>query len=166
MSNEKIQEKFAALKKTARRVTTEEVLQRGLEVLEATCLPLENVAALARNVGLDLDEVAYTIGSGTSGPHRPPPVQIEADVARLVAEIHDVVVMRQASRLASLSQTERDLYDVASETEAFGGSELCLRTGIHDLNSRTKQCLSNLVKLGLLRKAEGRRGYLRTPTRS
>jgi hypothetical protein len=86
--------------------------------------------------------------------------------ARLDAEIHELVVKRQADRLASLTPTERDLYDAADEQEALSGCELCNRTEIHDLNSRTKQCLSNLVKLGLLRKAPGRKGYLRTPTKS
>lgn len=165
MTNQTTREKFAGLKKNARRVTTEEILQRGLEALEATCLPLEDLATLARSVGLDLDDVAYTIGSGRSVPHRPPPVQIEVDLARLITEMHEVVVRRQASRLASLSRTERELFDAASEHQAFGGSELCNRTGIHDFNSRTKQCLSNLVKLGLLKKADGRQGYLRTPAK-
>lgn len=164
MNNLTAKEKFAALKKTAKHVTTEEILQRGLEVLEATGLPLEDVAALARSVGIDLEDVAYTVGSRNSIPHRLPPVQIEANLVRLISEMHEVVVKRQASRLASLSQTERDLYEVASEFEAFGASDLCLRTGMHDLNSHTKQCLSNLVKLELLRK-EGRRGYLRMPTK-
>lgn len=166
MNNQTIQEKFAALKKTAKHVTTEDILQRGLDVLEATGLPLDDVAALARSVGIDLEDVAYTVGSRQSIRHRPPPVEIEANLVRLISEMHEVVVKRQASRLASLSQAERDLYDVASETEAFGASELCLRTGIHDLNSRTKQCLSNLVKLELLRKIRGRKGYLRTPAKS
>ena len=164
MNNLTAKEKFAALKKISRHVTTEEILQRGLEVLEATGLPLEDVAALARSVGIDLEDVTYTVGSRHSIPHRPPPVEIEANLVRLISEMHEVVVKRQASRLASLSPTERDLYDAASEHEAFGAKDLCLRTGIHDLNSRTKQCLSNLVKLELLRK-EGQRGYLRTPTK-
>lgn len=164
MNNQTAQEKLAALKKLARKVTTEEVVQCGREVLEATCLPLEDVAALARSVGLDLEDVAYTVGSRHSIPHRVPPVQIEANLVRLISEMHEVVVKRQASRLSTLSQTERDLYDAASEHEAFGAKDLCLRTGIHYLNSRTKQCLSNLVKLELLRK-KGRQGYLRMPTK-
>ena len=158
-------EKFAELKKNARRVTTEEILQRGFDVLEATGLPLEDVAALARSVCLDLEDVVYTIGSGHGIPYRPQPIQIEANFARLISEMHEVVVKRQANRLASLSQTERDLYNAASETEAYGACELCRRTGIHDLNSRTKQCLSNLVKLELLTNT-GRKGYLRMPTKS
>ena len=61
MNNQTIQEKFAALKKKSRNhVTTEDILQRGIEVLEATGLPLEDVAALARSVGIDLEDVAYT----------------------------------------------------------------------------------------------------------
>jgi DNA-binding IclR family transcriptional regulator len=75
------------------------------------------------------------------------------------------VVKRQASRLASLSPTERDLYDAADEQEPFNAEDLCARTGMHDLNSTTKQCLSHLVKLELLKKAGGRKGYLRTPTK-
>lgn len=166
MNNQTIQEKFAALKKMSRNhVTTEEILQRGLEVLEATGLPLDDVAALARSVGIDLEDVAYTVGSRQSIPHRPPPVEIEANLVRLISEMHQVVVIRQTNRLASLSQTERDLYNAASEAEALGASELCRRTGIHDLNSRTKQCLSNLVKLELLTNT-GRKGYLRMPTKS
>lgn len=165
MNNQTIKEKFAALKKTAKHVTTEEILQRGIEVLEATGLPLEDVAALARSVGLDLEDVVYTIGSGHSVPHRPQPVQIEANLVRLISEMHEVLVNRQASRLASLSRTERDLYDAADDEEAFNAEYLCARTGIHYLNSTTKQCLSNLVKLGLLKKAGGRKGYLRTPTK-
>lgn len=166
MNNQTTQEKFAALKKTAKHVTTEDILQRGLEVLEATGLPLEDVAALARSVGLDIEDVVYTVGDHHGVPHRVPPVQLEANLVRLISEMHEVLVKRQASRLESLSQTERDLYDVASETEAFGASQLCLRTGIHNLNSRTKQCLSNLVKLELLKKVRGRKGYLRTPAKS
>lgn len=164
MSNQTARDNFAALKKISRHVTTEEILQRGLEVLEATGLPLEDVAALARSVGIDLEDVAFTVGSRHSIPHRLPPVQIEANLVRLISEMHEVLVTRQASRLASLSRTERDLYDAASEHEAFGAKDLCVRTAIHDLNSRTKQCLSNLVKLELLRN-EGRRGYLRMPTK-
>lgn len=158
-------EKFAALKKTARQVTTEEIFQRGLEVLEATGLPLEDVAALARSVGIDLEDVAYTVGSRNSIPHRLQAVEIEANLVRLISEMHEVVVKRQASRLASLSRTERDLYDAADDKEAFNAEVLCARTGIHFLNSTTKQCLSHLVKLGLLKKAGGRKGYLRTPTK-
>ena len=166
MSNQTIQEKFAALKKMSRNhVTTEDILQRGLEVLEATGLPLEDLAALARSVGLDLEDVVYTFGSSRSVSYRPPPVQIEADLARLISEMHEVVVRRQASRLASLSRTERELYDAADDEEAFNAESLCARTGIHYLNSTMKQCLSNLVKLGLLKKVGGRKGYLRTPTK-
>jgi hypothetical protein len=91
---------------------------------------------------------------------------VDSDVVRLVAEMHEVVVQRQANRLESLSQTERDLYDVADEQEALGARDLCLRTRLHDLNSHTKQCLSNLVKWGLLKKARGRKGYLRIPAKS
>lgn len=165
MNNQTIQEKFAALKKTAKHVTAEEILQRGLEVLEATGLPLEDVAALARSVGLDIEEVVYTVGDHHGVPHRVPPVQIEANLVRLISEMHEVVVKRQASRLASLSRTERDLYDAADDEEAFNAESLCARTGIHYLNSTMKQCLSNLVKLGLLKKVGGRKGYLRTPTK-
>lgn len=94
-------------------------------------------------------------------------IRTNADVAiPEFTEIHEVIVKQQASRLASLSLTERELYDAASEDEAFGGKDLCRRTRTHSLNSRTKQCLSTLVKLGLLRKAAGRRGYLRTPAKS
>jgi hypothetical protein len=53
MNNQTTQDKFAALKeKSQNHVTTEDILQRGLEVLDATGLPLEDVAALARSVGL------------------------------------------------------------------------------------------------------------------
>jgi hypothetical protein len=166
MNNLSIIDKLNAIKKLARYVTYDEELQRGLEILEATGLPLEDVASLARSVGLDLEDVAHTIGSGRSVPHRPSPVQIEADLARQISEIHEVVVERQAHRLASLSQTERDLYNAADEQEAFKAEVLCARTDIHYLNSNTKQCLSNLVKSGLLKKAGGRKGYLRTPTKS
>lgn len=159
-------ELFAAVRKTATRVTKEEILHRGLDALEATGLPLEGVASLARSVGLELEDIAYSFGSSHSVPHRVPPVEIEADVVRKLTEIHEVIVKQAASRLALLSQTERELYDAASEYEPFGGSELCRRTRTHDLNSRTKQCLANLVKLGLLRKASGRKGYLRTPAKS
>lgn len=165
MNNLTAKEKFAALKKTAKHVTTEEILQRGLEVLEATGLPLEDVAALARSVGIDLEDVAYTVGSRNSIPHRLQTVEIEASLVRLISEMHEVVVKRQANRLSALSPTERDLYDAASEQEAFNAEVLCARTGIHFLNSATKQCLSNLVKLGLLKKVGGRKGYLRSPTK-
>lgn len=165
MNNQTIQDKLAALKKISRYVTTEEMVQRGLEALEATGLPLEDVAALAQSVGLDLEDVACTIGGRHGVAHQHPPVQIEADLVRLISEMHEVVVKRQANRLAALSPTERDLYDAADEQQALKARDLCLRTGVHDLDARTKQCLSNLVKLGLLVKAGGRTGYLRTPTK-
>jgi hypothetical protein len=129
--------------------------------LEATGLPLEDVAALARSVGIDLEDVAYTVGSRNSIRHRLQTVEIEANLVRLISEMHEVVVKRQANRLEALSPTERDLYDAASEQEAFNAEALCARTGIHYLNSATKQCLSNLVKLGLLKKVGGRKGYRR-----
>ena len=82
MKNLTVDEKLAALKKTARRVTKEEALHRGLDALEATGLPLEGVASLARSVGLDLEDIANSFGSSHSIPHRVPPVEIEADVVR------------------------------------------------------------------------------------
>lgn len=86
MNNQTTQEKFAALKKMAKHVTTEDILQRGLEVLEATGLPLEDVAALARSVGIDLEDVAYTVGDHHGVPHRVPPVQTELELRRTFSE--------------------------------------------------------------------------------
>ena len=80
-------------------------------------------------------------------------------------ELHEVVVKRSATRLAYLSETERELYDAADEKEPLSASKLCQRIGV-DLNAGTKTSLSTLVKLGLLLKAGGRKGYLRLPTKS
>lgn len=87
MNNQTTQEQFAALKKKSKHyVTTEDILQRGIEVLEATGLPLEDVAALARSVGLDIEDVVYNVGDHHGVPHRVQPVQIETELRRNVTE--------------------------------------------------------------------------------
>jgi hypothetical protein len=164
MNKESTLDKLNKLKKLGRVVTTAEIIRRGLKVLEKTGLPSEDVEDLAHRYGLELDDIAYTVASPFSFRCEPAPVQVKADVVQLITEIHEVVVKQLEYRLALLSQIERDLYEVADEQRSFRGKELCLRTGIHDLDSRTKQCLSNLVKLGLLTKVIG--GYLKTPAKS
>ena len=76
--------------------------------------------------------------------------------------------MRRAAAPAPRSRVAKALpveEEEADDEEAFNAESLCARTGIHYLNSTMKQCLSNLVKLGLLKKVGGRKGYLRTPTK-
>ena len=151
---------LARLKRRVRRISIQEQIEAGLASLAATGIPIDELESLARSNGLELDDIALAVPTSSFRQ-----AQNESDLPRMVAEIHEVIVQRQANRLASLSETERDLYEAASEDEPFGASELCHRTRIHDLDSRTKQCLSNLVKLGLLKKIRGRNGYLRTPTK-
>lgn len=133
------------------------------EATEATSLTSLRDALARLESWLRVSQVRVTDGQlPTSSPHATSPTA-DANVARLIAEMHEVVVQRQATLLASLGPTERDLYDAADEQQPYGAFDLCLRTKLHDLNSRTKECLSNLVKLGLLRKVRGRKGYLRVP---
>lgn len=76
MTNEKPESKLAQLKKSARRVTTQETIEAGLEVLEATGLPIEEVEQLARREGFELEDVAYTLGRSRSGRQVNHPVRI------------------------------------------------------------------------------------------
>lgn len=69
--------KLEALKKSARRVTTQETIEAGLEVLEATGLPLEEVEHLARREGFELEDVAFTLGRSHSRVQVHCPVGIE-----------------------------------------------------------------------------------------
>lgn len=78
-------------------------------------------------------------------------------------EIHHTTVQGPKQRLATLSQKQRDLYEVASEETLMMGAELCELTGLHDYDSNARTALSNLHKCGLFRKIKGRHGYLKVP---
>lgn len=93
-------------------------------------------------------------------------IAILETVRSQIANIHEVVVERQQEKLACLSQTEHELYDAADEKLPLSAIEICERTKTIYLDSRSKGCLSNLVKFGLLRKVKGRGGYLRVPVKS
>jgi len=159
-------EKLHVLKQHARKITYEEIIQAGMDALDRTGLDIQDLDRLARKSGLELEDVAYSLGSSHGRRHVYYPVHLDSDAVRLIVELHEVIVKRQAHRLSSLSEMERDLYYAADELEPFSARDLCLRTRTHDLDARSKQCLSNLVKMGLLTKAGGRRGYVRTPTKS
>lgn len=81
----------------------------------------------------------------------------------LVCELHRTLVASPLERLESLTPMERDLYVAALEDKPMGAVELCQRTRIHDLDSRAKGALANLVKCGLLRKIRAKNGYVKAP---
>jgi hypothetical protein len=119
-------------------------------------LNLLNYRLMLEEMGCELVE--------TDGDQR---FQITLETVRAeIANIHEVIVERQQGKLACLTQTERELYEATDEQFPMGATEICERTKTIYLDSRSKGCLSNLVKFGLLRKVKGRRGYLRVPVKS
>lgn len=121
--------------------------------LPPQCFNTESIARLFR-----LPEDAFT------GYRREQPSgELLADIYQMVRDVHTATVEGPQQRLARLSPMERDLLEAASANDPSSAAEICARTKIHHLDSRTKQCLSNLVKFGLLIKVPGRRGYLRAP---
>ena len=66
-------------------------------------------------------------------------------------------------KLAALSQKERQLYESASETDPMRGDVVAaIKFPVQAGDGHIKGCLSHLVKLGLLRKIQGKGGgYIR-----
>jgi len=58
----------------------------------------------------------------------------------------------------SLSVTEREVFEAASETDPVRGELLTIKAG-HEYDGHTKGCMAHLVKMGLFKKVKG--GYLR-----
>ena len=81
------------------------------------------------------------------------------EILQLLREVHQEVCGNSVERLNLLSQVQHELYQAASKTPAKA-NELCSKSG-HSLSGHTRECLSVLVKLGLLKHIH-REGYVRT----
>lgn len=95
--------------------------------------------------------------------------QMLVSLHSMVADMHrenDFERREFARKVASLTETERELYNAADEDTPMSAEEICKRTTATQFDSWAKTCLSNLTKLGLLKKIKGKKGYLRVPPKS
>lgn len=151
------------IKRIARRISREERRSSALQMFDGLGLDEDDVAHMAESVGLEADDLLLMSTTSVVQAERQivdgqTTAQV-TEIHELLREVHREVCGNSVERLNLLSQTQHELYQATSKTPEKA-NELCIKAG-HSLSGHTRECLSVLVKLGLLKHIH-REGYVRT----
>lgn len=117
------EEKLNDLKKLTRRVTNEEMIERGFAAFEAAGLDRQQIEDIARDIGLEGGSVALSVATALPyrGSHMPRPDQRAEDNDRLLRAINDKIEeVRHVVLEQRDSSLRKDWYSVGEVARLTG----------------------------------------------
>ena len=123
-------QKLERIRKVARRLTTEELIEQGFAALEAAGLDRERVEDIARDLGLEGDDMALSVASARPCHHasddsgRHDHSGLRATLAAIDGKIEE---MRHTLLEQRTSQLDKEWYTIAETSAATGFKPFTLR---------------------------------------